>query len=280
MFLMTKINVTVIVPVKNEELNLPKCLDRLTGFNQVIVMDSNSTDRTYDITQEYGVEYTNFEWNGQFPKKRNWALRNLDIRHEWVLFLDADEYLTNAFVQELQEKILDTSKNGYWVVFKNYFMGKQLNYGDPFPKLPLIRKGKGEYEKIEEDLWTNLDMEVHEHPIIEGETGTFRQPIIHNDYKGLEQYITRHNAYSTWEANRFLLLKRNGFKNLTQRQKIKYKLMQVGLLPLFFFIGSYILKLGFLDGKEGYYLARYKANYFFQIQTKIVELSRQQNNTN
>jgi hypothetical protein len=141
-------------------------------------------------------------------------------------------------------------------------------------KVPLFRKGAGEFEKIDEDSWSKLDMEVHEHPIINGLTGTIKSHVIHNDYKGLEQYIDRHNAYSSWEAKRYLQLKNNGFTNLTSRQKLKYQLLKTGFLPLFYFTGAYFLKLGFLDGKAGYYLAKYKANYFFQIQTKIKELEK------
>ena len=90
---MSKIPVTVVVPVKNEEPNMVRCLDRLTGFDQVMVIDSKSTDKTAQIALEYGAEVHQFDWNGQFPKKRNWVLRNLNIKNEWVLFLDADEYI-------------------------------------------------------------------------------------------------------------------------------------------------------------------------------------------
>jgi len=269
-----KIPVTVVIPVKNEELNIVHCLQRVSGFDQIMVIDSNSTDNTAKIAREHGVEVHQFDWNGQFPKKRNWVLRNLPIKNDWVLFLDADEYMTDEFIIELQQAIKNPDYNGYWIVFVNYFMGRQLKHGDPFKKLPLFKVGTGEYERIQEDSWSHLDMEVHEHPIIEGKVGSFKSTIIHNDYKGLEKYIARHNAYSTWEANRFMTLKKEGFKGLNKRQKFKYKLMESGFLPMVYFVGSYIIKLGFLDGKEGYFFAKYKANYFLQIQTKINELKK------
>lgn len=266
------IPLTVIIPVKNEEKNLPQCLECLLDFDQVMVIDSDSSDRTPEIVEEFGFEYYLFTWDGKFPKKRNWALRNLPVKNEWVLFLDADEYITSEFKAELKTKIQDESFNAYWIVFHNYFMGKLLKHGDQFKKLPLFRLGKGEYEKIEEDSWSHLDMEVHEHPIIEGKVGLFNSPIIHNDFNGLEHYIAKHNAYSSWEAHRFLKLKKSGFGDLNSRQKLKYKLIEIGLMPLAYFLGSYFLKAGFLDGKAGYYLAKYKAQYFFQIQTKIKEI--------
>lgn len=271
---MQKIPVTVIIPVKNEEKNLPKCISKLGDFAQIIVVDSGSTDQTPSIATNFGAEYQLFNWDGKFPKKRNWALRNLKINNEWVLFLDADELISEEFINELTEKIKVPGMNGYWLNYQNYFMGRKLTHGDIFTKLALFRVGTGEYEKIEEDSWSHLDMEVHEHPIIEGKVGQIKSPIDHNDYRGLEQYINRHNAYSTWEARRFLALEQQGFTNLTSRQRIKYKLMKTGLLPIAFFLGSYVLKLGFLDGLPGYYWARFKAHYFMQIQTKLQEFKR------
>ncbi|WP_332912868.1 hypothetical protein [Algoriphagus boritolerans] len=118
-------------------------------------------------------------------------------------------------------------------------MGKKLRFGDKMTKLSLFRKGAGEYEQIEEDSWSYLDMEVHEHPILKGKIGVLKSPLIHNDYKGLEKYIERHNAYSTWEAKRYLQLKRDRKVNLTFRQKLKYGLLETGFLPYFYFIGAY-----------------------------------------
>ena len=268
------IPISVIVSVKNEELNLPSCLSKLKRFSEVIVVDSMSTDNTPKIVADFGYQMVDFKWNGKFPKKRNWALRNIPIKNDWVLFLDADEILSDNFIYEISQIIIDTNHNSFWLNYSNFFMGKQLKYGDKMRKLAFFKKGYGEYEKILEDSWSHLDMEVHEHPIIEGSSGEIRSPIIHNDYKGLEQYISRHNAYSSWEANRYIYLSRNNVNSLTFRQKIKYKLINTGLLPLLYFFFCYFVKFGFLDGKAGFYLAKYKSSYFFQIQTKISELKQ------
>lgn len=268
-----KIPVSVLVSVKNEEKNLPSCLSLLSGFDEVFVVDSGSTDRTPEIVKDFGYSLVNFEWDGKFPKKRNWALRNLSFRNEWILFLDADEQVTPEFLKEVLSKIQNTDDVGFLISYHNFFMGKKLRFGDKMTKLALFRKDAGEYEQIEEDSWSHLDMEVHEHPVLKGKVGVLNSPINHNDYKGIEKYIERHNAYSTWEANRYLQLKNKKQTNLTFRQKIKYGLLETGLLPYIYFIGAYFFKLGFLDGKEGYYLAQYKKQYFFQIQTKIKELN-------
>jgi glycosyltransferase involved in cell wall biosynthesis len=269
---LNKIPITVIVSVKNEALNLPSCLEKLQRFAQIILVDSGSTDETITIATAMGAEVLQFVWNGKFPKKRNWALQNTNLQNEWVLFLDADEFVTEAFVNEVAMKIQDSKYNGYTIQFENYFMGKKLRYGYGFKKSALFKKSKGAYEKVEEDLWSHLDMEVHEHPIIEGNVGLIKAKVVHKDFKNLDHYIAKHNAYSTWEAKRYLQLRQSKNSQLSLNQRIKYGLLNTGLLPMVYFIGAYFFKLGFLDGKQGFYLARFKSHYFFQIQTKVGSL--------
>ena len=131
---MNKIPITVIVPVKNEALNLPDCLDKLQRFSQIMVIDSGSTDATPEIAIQYGAELYQFNWNGKFPKKRNWTLKNINIHNEWVMFIDADEFVTEAFVDEVALKIKAPHYNGFTIQFENYFMGKKLRYGYGFKK--------------------------------------------------------------------------------------------------------------------------------------------------
>lgn len=269
---MNKIPITVIVSVKNEALNLPSCLEKLSRFAQIIVVDSGSTDDTRSIATNMGAEVLQFNWNGKFPKKRNWALQNANLLHEWILFLDADEFVSDEFVDEVAIKIQDPNYNGFTIQFQNYFMGKKLRHGYGFKKSALFKKSKGAYEKIDEDLWSHLDMEVHEHPIIEGKVGIINAKVVHKDFKNLDHYIAKHNAYSTWEAQRYLQLLQSKNTHLSLNQKIKYSLLSTGLLPMVYFIGAYFIKFGFLDGKEGFYLARFKSHYFFQIQTKVESL--------
>ena len=137
---MNKIPISVIVPVKNEEINLPKCLEKLSDFSEIIVVDSNSTDRTPEIANEFGCRLINFNWNGKFPKKRNWTLDNVSIQNDWVLFLDADEFLTDSFISEVSEKILKTTHNGFWINYNNYFLEKEQKFGLKMRKLPMFKK--------------------------------------------------------------------------------------------------------------------------------------------
>lgn len=186
------------------------------------MVDSKSTDETTKIATDWGAELINFEWNGLFPKKRNWILQNYKFETDWVLFLDADEKITDTFKEEVKVAIQNENIHGYWIIFNNYFQNRLLKHGIVPRKLALFRIGKGEYERIDEDHWSALDMEIHEHPIIDGPVGQIKTPVIHNDYRGMHHYLARHNEYSSWEAKRFLELHRKSpetFKQLTPRQR-------------------------------------------------------------
>ncbi len=244
------------------------------SLGPVLVVDSKSTDGTSDIAEQCAAEVLDFAWDGRFPKKRNWTLRNYQFKTEWVLFLDADEFVSEAFISEVQTAIKNTDKVGFWLNFKNHFLGQKLKGGDPFKKLALFRLGAGEYETIEEDSWSHLDMEVHEHPVLEGTIGEIKSPIEHNDFRGLKHYIAKHNEYSSWEAKRYLrLMKQQGeeWDALTGRQKKKYRNLAKWWFAPAYFLVSYFFKKGFLDGAVGFHFALMKAIYFYQIRLKIRE---------
>lgn len=266
--------VTVVIPVKNEERNLPTCLDRVRGFAEVVVVDSGSTDRTAVIARDAGATVLQFEWDGGFPKKRNWVLRTHSFKTPWVLFLDADEYLTPAFTAELRHMLPTTRHAGFWVRYSNVFMGRELRFGAAMTKLSLIRVGAGEYERIDERAWSSLDMEVHEHPVLVGTIGWLTARVEHNDYKGLRSYIDRHNEYSSWEAARFTRLAGtpDAWKNFTPTQRRKYRSLDSWWLAPSYFLYCYFWKQGFRDGFAGFAFAMMKAIYLFQTRLKIVEL--------
>jgi glycosyltransferase involved in cell wall biosynthesis len=276
-------HITIVLPVKNEAANLPRCIEAVSDLGRVVVVDSGSSDDTQAVAKAAGAEVLNFEWDGQFPKKRNWTLRNYNFKTEWVLFLDADEFVSSEFIQEVQAAIEDTTHVGFWLNFSNHFMGQKLKGGDAFRKLALFRLGAGEYEKIDEGNWSHLDMEVHEHPVLEGSIGEIHAPIEHNDFRGLKHYIGKHNEYSSWEAARYLRLQSSAishqssqqgcaeYANLTERQKKKYRNLAKWWFAPAYFVVSYFLKKGFLDGALGFHFSLLKAVYFYQIRLKIRE---------
>ena len=272
---MTKIPVSICIPVRNEEQNLPRCLEALAGrFEEIVVVDSASTDRTVEIAHAAGATVLNFSWDGHFPKKRNWTLRNHAFAHPWVLFLDADECVTPAFLAELEAVIAHPSQVGFWITFTNWFMGRPLRHGDVFRKLALFRIGAGEYERFPEAWWSHLDMEVHEHPVLTGTIGEISAPLEHHDYRGLKHYLAKHNEYSTWEANRFQWLRTapaEAWEALTSRQRFKYRHLHRWWLSWMYFVLSYGVKRGCLDGRSGYRFACLKRRYFSEVRLKILE---------
>ena len=271
--------VTVVIPVKDEAANLPECLGRLGGFRDIVVVDSGSTDGTPDIARAHGAEVVDFRWDGRFPKKRNWLLRNRDFATPWVLFLDADEFVTEAFKAELGRVLPESPHSGYWLNYDRWFLGRRLRHGDEFVKLALFRPEAGEYERIEEARWSGLDMEIHEHPVLEGSSGEITSPIEHNEYRGLRHYIAKHNEYSSWEAARYRQLMAGdsaageAWRRLTPRQQSKYRHLAKWWAAPVYFLRGYLGKRGFLDGAAGFHFALMKAVYFYQIRLKIRELA-------
>ena len=271
----TALDLTIVIPVKNEAQNLPGCLAAIGPdlARQVVVIDSESTDQTQEIARAFGAQVVEFVWDGKFPKKRNWYLRHHTPTTAWVLFLDADEFLTNDFKAELRGSLKTTDKVGYWLNYTVHFLGKRLKGGYPLRKLALFRVHAGEYERIEEDRWSYLDMEVHEHPILTGEVGTIRSKIEHRDFRGVSHYVLKHNEYAEWEAARFI--KSGGSTEVsaswTWKQQVKYRLMGSILAGPVYFVGSFFLLGGFRDGTTGLAFALLKMAYFTQVFCKIKE---------
>jgi hypothetical protein len=219
-----------------------------------------------------GAEVVMFSWNGRLPKKRNWILRNHKFRTRWVLFLDADERVSEAFCNEVAAVIKDSNTVGFWISYKNHFLGRRLNYGEPNRKLALIKLGSGEYEQFEDEAGINLDMEVHEHPILNGKIGSVRTMLDHLELRGFSSWIRKHNDYSTWEAERVAKIRAGKMATLsllTCRQRIKYALIGRLWFPIIYFGVLYIIRQGFRDGYPGFVYAVSKAIYFWHVGVKF-----------
>ncbi|GHB95284.1 glycosyltransferase family 2 protein [Cerasicoccus arenae] len=267
------LDLTIVLPVRNEAENLGAALQSIGSdlAQAIVVVDSNSEDDTVKIAQEHGAHVINFQWNGQFPKKRNWFLREHKPKTKWVLFLDADEWLTEEFKTELRAALADTPHVGFWLNYSIYFLGQPLKGGYPLRKLALFRVGSGEYERIDEAQWSALDMEIHEHPVLDGSTGVIHAKIDHRDMRGPEHWARKHTEYASWEAKRYMALANDpaAKHQWSHPQKIKYRLMGTPLLAPIFFLGCLFAMGGWRDGKRGVMWARLKAGYFAQVYTRI-----------
>lgn len=276
--------VSVLIPTRNEQDNLPRCLAALEGWaDEIVIADSQSSDDSVSIAQAHGATVLQFHYEGGWPKKRQWVLDTHAFRNEWILLLDADEILLDPIKQEITEAIESAKYDGYWLRFQLHFLGRQLKHGGfDLWKLFLFRHGKGRYERrFEEQNEKMSDIEVHEHVVVDGPVGRLRHPIRHENWNSLYRYIEKHNEYSEWEARVYLGgydgdLQPSLFGNQAQRRRwLKQKLVRLPGFPVLTFLYHYIIRLGVLDGRPGLIYCTLKAIQRFHAKAKWYELRLQ-----
>lgn len=282
----TKVPVSVLIPAKNEEENLPACLASLAPASEIFVVDSQSSDRSVAIAQAAGAQVVQFQFNGRWPKKKNWALENLPFRHEWVLIVDCDERIPPALWQEIAQAIENPAFSGYYLNRRVFFLGTWIRHGGKYPdwNLRLFRHHQGRYENLQtEEIPNTGDNEVHEHVLIEGAVGYLQQDMLHEDFRDLFHWLERHNRYSNWEARVYYnLLTGMGeegtigasfWGSAVQRKRFLKKIwVRLPFKPALRFLLFYVLQRGFLDGRAGYIYARLLSQYEYQIGVKLYEL--------
>ncbi|NEO86518.1 MAG: glycosyltransferase family 2 protein [Spirulina sp. SIO3F2] len=288
------IPVSVLIPAKNEQLNLATCLDSLAPADEIFVVDSQSSDRTLEIAQDYGVNVVQFHFNGRWPKKKNWSLDNLPFRNEWVLIVDCDERITPELWAEIAQRIQDPRYNGYYLNRKVFFLGHWIRFGGKYPdwNLRLFKHRCGRYENLQTEAIPNTgDNEVHEHVILQGAVGYLKEDMLHIDFRNIYEWLARHNRYSNWEAKVYYNLLHgqgdsgtigaNLFGDAVQRKRFLKKLwVRLPMRPVLRFFLFYIIRLGFLDGRAGYIYGRLLSQYEFQIGVKLYEMQRFRGNLN
>lgn len=273
-------NITVLMIAKNEQLNLPHSIASVIEWaDKVFVIDSGSTDNTVELAPSLGAEVVHQDWLG-YARQKNWALDNLPITSEWCLFLDADEAVMpdlKAELLELAAKPLDAVEhNGYYINRYFIFLGKRIRHCGYYPSwnLRLFKRGKARYE----------ERDVHEHMVVDGTTGYLTGHLEHDDRRGLEVYMDKHNKYSTLEAREIHRLRQQaqtdqidaklfGAGPLSRRRWIKHHLypkMPAKWLARFVF--SYILQRGFLDGVTGFRFCLFLTAYELLIDLKLKEI--------
>ena len=276
--------VTVIIPVRNEARNLPRCLESLRSMGEVIVVDSQSTDETCAIAKSFGATVVQFHYAGGWPKKRQWVLDTIPLAYDWVLLLDADEVMTAELSAEIRRAIQNPQMAGYRICLQMYFLGTLLPHCDAsFWKLSLFRKGRARFEcRLKNQDASMADMEVHEHMIADGPVGELRNPIVHHNVESLSRYVQKHDEYSNWEA-RVLTGSEEKSEELrgaligTQAQRrrwLKKKLYRVPGSPVLLFFYRYIFRFGFLDGVPGLIYCTFQAVQMFHTKAKIYELKK------
>jgi glycosyltransferase involved in cell wall biosynthesis len=122
--------VSVIIPVRNEACNLPRCLESVRGAGEIYVIDSGSTDETTDIARSSDAKVVQFHYRGGWPKKRQWAMDTLPLAYDWILLLDADEVLTPELAEEIRRAIQNPRYDGYYIALRMHFLGQVLRHGN------------------------------------------------------------------------------------------------------------------------------------------------------
>jgi glycosyltransferase involved in cell wall biosynthesis len=261
-----KLPVSVIVPIKNEERNVAACLQSVAWADEVWIVDSHSTDRTCEIAQQHGAQIAQFDYAGGFPKKKNWALQNLPLKHEWMLLIDADERVTPELEAEIRALFQGTIRtDGYYINRRLIFLGRWIKHCGWYPSwnLRLFKHRLGRFEKLEaEDVENAGDVEVHEHVVLEGQAGYLKNDLLHEDFKSIYHFVERHNRYSNWDAKVYANLaggvaasssiNASLFGSPLERKRfIKRMWSRLPFRPALRFLWMYFIKLGFLDGRPG-----------------------------
>ncbi|MEY2525603.1 MAG: hypothetical protein QOE73_374 [Verrucomicrobiota bacterium] len=276
----SQLPVSVIVPIKNEAENLPRCLASVPWADEIFVVDSHSTDQSEQIAARHGAKVVQFDFNGTWPKKKNWALENLPLKNEWVFILDADEVLPPEAQAEFANAIANAADvAGYWINRRFMFLGRWLRHSYyPNWNLRLFRHALGRYEKLTTAETKSGDNEVHEHVIVQGPTKKLRCEMDHYAFPSIEVFIEKHNRYSNWEARVAAdQLLRGSSRELSnapveRRRRLKMLSQRLPFRPLLRFLYIYVWQKGFLDGRDGYYFARLHAFYEFLSVAKTYEL--------
>jgi len=283
----SKIPVSVLVPTKNEERNIERCLRSVSWATQVLVVDSYSNDRTAEIAHGMGADIISFRWDGHGPRKKNWALDNISWANEWVLVVDADEEVSDPLQQEIAAAVADNARfAAYSIPYQYYFLGRLIKHGPPLRKLILFRHRLARFEQTSVPEVTGYDIELHEHPLVRGKTGSLRSHMIHHDFDDLHHYFDRHNIYSDWEAllrtrhrnrDRSGEIKGRAFGSAVERRRFAKRIfLSLPGKPIIYFLYSYIFRAGFLDGREGFAFHILKAFYWYQIAIKEYEIRKVQ----
>lgn len=266
--------ISVLIPAKNEAENLPACLASVAFANEVVLVDSASSDTTQQIAEERGVRVVQFAWNGEFPRKKNWALEKVNWRNDWVLILDADERITPALETEIKEAILRQDVDGFYLNRRFWFLDGWINHCGYFPSwnLRLFRHRKGRYERVAGGV-NSGDNEVHEHVLLDGRAEYLHASMEHYAFPDLATFVEKHNRYSSWEATVRDELQRSARTNamrstlfgtaLERKRWLKKIARHLPSRPLLRFAYHYFWKQGFRDGYRGWVLCRLLAWYEF-----------------
>ncbi len=272
----TPAGVSILILTKDEELNIRSCIQHLAFSDDIVVLDSYSTDRTVEIALEFpNVRIIKRKFD-TWSKHSNWALENISFKHPWVYYSDADEHVTPELRDEIVRVVNDPSglHVAYRLRYKNMFMGRWLHRGGVYPVwiMRLFRPDRVRYE----------EREVNAHPLVQGTVGELKEHFTHYSFsKGLAWWFVKHNSYSQMEAHEALRVRSiplfshaRGLLSAdraVKRRSLKNLSFFLSFRGLSRFVYMYFLRLGFLDGIAGFHYAMMISMYEYWISLKVAE---------
>lgn len=267
--------ISVLILTFNEERNIAACMASVSWSDDIVVVDSFSTDRTVEIAASLGARVLQRRFD-DFAGQRNYGIAHGAMRHDWVLHLDADEIVTPELRDEMLAAAASATCDAYRLPSKMMFRGRWLRYAGMYPtyqtrfghreRLRFRQVGHGQREDLPPER-----------------LGTLRHPLLHYSFsKGIAEWIDKHNRYSTAEAERAIASRAQGIgaplRGLMNRDRVTRRRAAKdltswlpGRAPLRFFY-MYVLRRGFLDGAAGYAYCRMLATYELMIDLKLSEL--------
>ena len=270
-------SVSILVLTLNEELNLPACLESVKWCDDVVVLDSLSTDQTTALATAFGARVIQRKFDN-WSSHQNWALEQIPFKHEWVFYLDADERMTN----ELRQEITMVASNpkeaavAYYCGRKNFFMGRWIKHAmPPGMIMRFFQPQKVRFERL-----------VNPTPVINGKHGYLANHFLHFNFsKGLSEWFQKHNKYSDFEALEGIKLLQGVVRKegslftgdaALRRQALKNLSFHLPCRSLLKFIYLYFIRRGFLDGHPGFTYCVLQSIYEYMISLKMKELKRKE----
>ncbi|MFA5797892.1 MAG: glycosyltransferase family 2 protein [Candidatus Woesearchaeota archaeon] len=284
--------ISIIILTYNEEKHLARCLESVKNIaDEIIVVDSFSTDKTKEIAEKYNAKFVQHEFINQ-AEQFNWALDTIPVFGDWILRLDADEYLTSELAEEICGTVSDIGTSdvqrtsdvqnisGYYLKRRVIFMGRWIKHGGYYPTwiLRLFKKGKARSESREMDEYIILK---------EGVAGYLKNDFVDENLNDLYWWTDKHNKFSSREIEAIVKTEKETYREVdgdplgtpTERKRWWKESVYMGM-PLFlrawgYFIYRYIFRLGFLDGKEGLIFHFLQGFWYrFLVDAKLYERTR------
>lgn len=250
---------------------LEQALISVSDIDDVWIVHSGDASNVADLAKHHNAQFVPYEWNGKYPKKRQWCLDSVQTKYEWVFFLDADELMFPRLIEEINKTLhAQNAKNyaGFFVKGGYVWDGQPLKYGLKNNKIALIHKKRMMYPVLDDLTASQMgEIEGHYQPVVthpDFKIGQLKTNIDHYAFTDASAWEARHKKYAKWEA---YMIENNAYPKdpIPYREWLKALFRRTPMRPAIAFFHCYVLKRGFLDGKKGYQFAKTRAHYYSMV---------------